>query len=189
MRFQLAHPIFKNCPSNFSILAPTRGATIWTISNGRIMRISTPKLCDACDLRHCVQGIRLYISIHAPVRGATPWPGVLEMRFIFQLAHLMRGATVYTSCLSGSSQFHFAHTLLGEKVYPWSAGFASVAFQLTHPMRGATAFHPNHQWDVVILIPALRKGCDRVWVCFTVSGCLFQLTHPVWGATRQNISR
>ena len=29
-------------------------------------------------------------------------------------------------------------------------------------MRGATAFHPNHQWDVVILIPAPHEGCDTI---------------------------
>ena len=63
------------------------------------------------------------------------------------------------------------------------AGTAPLAFQSTHPVRGATHQHADARKLDIISIHAPREGCDWVISLMTGMSIRFQSTHPVRGAT------
>ena len=58
-----------------------------------------------------------------------------------------------------------------------------AAFQLTHPVWGATCNVRIRSWRLWISTHAPHVRCDNVAILLVNYSLLFQLTHPVWGAT------
>ena len=58
-----------------------------------------------------------------------------------------------------------------------------LAFQSTHPVRGATDYHAVTTITLGISIHAPREGCDRISARRPARPSVFQSTHPVRGAT------
>ena len=85
--------------------------------------------------------------------------------------------------LKNTTQFQLTHPMRGATA-PTSVDFAmTTAFQLTHPMRGATYGYQDATEAVAISTHTPHAGCDGGWGGPDGPAPVFQLTHPMRGAT------
>ena len=131
-------------------------------------------------------------STHIPKRGGTPLVDVLPSQIRFQLTLPMRDATVRevrqdTADTLGLHLNFNSRTRVGYDSTPYVSHVERGAFQLPHPMRGATHNLAVLEKRMFISTPAPAWGATPYTV-EQMRYLVFQLSHPVRGATRHKPS-
>ena len=127
-------------------------------------------------------------STHIPKRGGTPLVDVLPSQIRFQLTLPMRDATVRevrqdTADTLGLHLNFNSRTRVGYDSTPYVSHVDRGAFQLPHPMRGATHNLAVLEKRMFISTPAPAWGATPYTV-EQMRYLVFQLSHPVRGATQ-----
>ena len=127
-------------------------------------------------------------STHIPKRGGTPLVDVLPSQIRFQLTLPMRDATVreVRQDTADSLGLHLnfnSRTRVGYDSTPYVSHVERGAFQLPHPMRGATHNLAVLEKRMFISTPAPAWGATPYTV-EQMRYLVFQLSHPVRGATQ-----
>ena len=179
---------WKQSGKAISTPAPTRGAT-WRASVGcSSFHILTPVPHAGRDKR--LQANYQFTSCfnsHTQ-EGGTPLVDILPSQIRFQLTLPMRDATVRevrqdTADTLGLHLNFNSRTRVGYDSTPYVSHVERGAFQLPHPMRGATHNLAVLEKRMFISTPAPHEGCDwdfratRPWL-------EFQLTHSMHGCDR-----
>ena len=131
-------------------------------------------------------------STHIPKRGGTPLVDVLPSQIRFQLTLPMRDATVRevrqdTADTLGLHLNFNSRTRVGYDSTPYVSHVERGAFQLPHPMRGATHNLAVLEKRMFISTPAPARGATIQTAVPFIMAWYFQLTHPMRGATACDI--
>ena len=146
----------------FQSTHPVWGATCraWRTRYGCCISIHAPRMgCDS-EYDFCARDIA--ISIHAPRMGCD------------------RGERI---AAAGHRPISIHAPRMGCDVGLINDMTASISFQSTHPVWGATTLLVWARRRGLISIHAPRMGCDKWGVSLQWDILIFQSTHPVWGAT------
>ena len=122
-------------------------------------------------------------STHIPKRGGTPLVDVLPSQIRFQLTLPMRDATVRevrqdTADTLGLHLNFNSRTRVGYDSTPYVSHVERGAFQLPHPMRGATHNLAVLEKRMFISTPAPAWGATIVKHSGNKAAKQFQLPHP-----------